>query len=197
MKIKSEKLIQQLLEITRKNINFAETLKDKSANELNFRESEGSWSVLECLEHLNLYGDFYNPEIKRAMQKTTTRPSLYFTSGILGNYFAESMLPKAGFKKMKTFKDKNPLGSNLNRKVIQRFIDQQLEIIELLNRASHCNLNKVKTAISITKLLKLKLGDTFRFVINHNIRHIEQVKKVLDAGAKVGDVERLVFNRVS
>lgn len=197
MKIKSEKLIQQLLEITRKNINFAETLKDKFAKELNFRESEGSWSVLECLEHLNLYGDFYIPEIRRVIQKTKTRSVPYFKSGLIGNYFAESMLPKEGFKKIKTFKDKNPLGSNLNRKVIQRFIEQQLEIIELLNRASHCNLNKVKTAISITKLLKLKLGDTFRFVINHNIRHIEQVKDVLIAQEKVSSLESLVFNRVS
>lgn len=197
MKIKSEKLIQQLLEITRKNINFAETLKDKSAKELNFRESEGSWSVLECLEHLNLYGDFYIPEIRRVIQKTKTRSVPYFKSGLIGNYFAESMLPKEGFKKIKTFKDKNPLGSNLNRKVIQRFIEQQLEIIELLNRASHCNLNKVKTAISITKLLKLKLGDTFRFVINHNIRHVEQVKDVLIAQEKVSSLESLVFNRVS
>ena len=195
MKIKSEQLISELLEITRNNINYAESLKTKSAEELNWRKKEGSWSVLECLEHLNLYGDFYNPEIQKVIQKASIKSVPYFKSGLLGNYFAESMLPKKGFKKMKTFKDKNPLGSNLNRKVIQRFIDQQVQLIELLNKATGVNLNKVKTAISITKLIKLKLGDTFRFVINHNIRHLEQVKNVLTA--KAGAAEPLVFNRVS
>ena len=197
MKIKSEELIRELLEITRKNIKYAESLKDKSADELNYREKEGSWSVLECLEHLNLYGDFYIPEIKKVLQKAKESSAPIFKSGLLGNYFAVSMLPKKGFNKVKTFKDKNPLGSSLNRKVIQRFIHQQLEMIELLNKATVVDLNKVKTAISITTLLKLKLGDTFRFVINHNIRHIEQAKNVLNARAKMGDVEGLVFNRVS
>lgn len=197
MKIKSNQLILELLEITRNNINYAEFLKTKSAEELNWREKPNSWSVLECLEHLNLYGDFYYPEIKNVLEKSKTKSVPYLTSGLLGNYFAESMLPKKGLKKIKTFKDKNPLGSNLNRKVIQRFIDQQVQLIELLNKASNVNLNQVKSAISITKLIKLKLGDTFRFVINHNIRHLEQVKNVLNAKDKAGTSENLVFNRVS
>lgn len=195
MKIKSEQLIRELLEITRKNINYAESLKVNSTKDLNWREGADRWSVLECLEHLNLYGDFYIPEIKKVIQTNKTKPAPIFKSGLLGNYFAEGMLPKQGFKKMTTFKGKNPLGSNLNRKVIQRFINQQVEMTELLNKASSVDLNKVKTAISITRLLKLKLGDTFRVVINHNIRHMEQVKNVLDARAKVGDVEGMVLNR--
>ena len=197
MKIKSELLIGELLEITRKNINYAESIKVNSADDLNWREDAGRWSVLECLEHLNLYGDFYIPEIKSVLENNNTKPALFFKSGLLGNYFAESMLPKEGFKKIKTFKDKNPFGSNLNHKVIQRFINQQVEMIELLNKASDVNLNKVKTAISISKLLRLKLGDTFRVVINHNIRHLEQVKNVLNERAKAGDLEGMVFNRVS
>ena len=35
---------------------------------------------------------------------------------------------------MKTFKDKNPLNSILDRKVIDEFINQQIEIIALLNK---------------------------------------------------------------
>ncbi len=193
MKIKSEQLIKELLELTRENIHYAESLKVKSTDELNWREKEGSWSILECLEHLNLYGDFYNPEIKNVLQESNIKTVLYFKSGLLGNYFAESMLPKKGFKKIKTFKDKNPLGSNLNRKVIQRFIDQQVQLIELLKKASGVNLNKVKTAISITKFLKLKLGDTFRVVINHNIRHLEQVKNIPNAKVNAVAMEPLVF----
>jgi len=62
---------------------------------------------------------------------------------------------------------------------LTEFIAQQKQMIQLLNDAENVNLNKVKTSISISKFIKLKLGDTFRFVIYHNLRHIEQAKRNL------------------
>ena len=176
MKTKSETLILELIEATRQNLNFAELLKAKSKSQLNWKENPESWSVLECLEHLNLYGDFYLPEIEKVIGNAKSKSDPVFKSGILGNYFAESMLPKTKLNKMKTFKDKNPLNSNLNSDTIDRFINQQIKMLGLLDKARSISLNKEKTAISISKLIKLKIGDTFRFVINHNLRHIKQIE---------------------
>jgi hypothetical protein len=176
MKTKSETLILELIETTKQNLNFAKTLKAKSNSQLNWKENLESWSILECLEHLNLYGDFYLPEIEKAIANAKSKSEAIFKSGILGNYFAESMLPKAKLNKMKTFKDKNPLNSLLDSNTIDRFINQQTKILDLLDKARNVSLNKEKTAISITKVIKLKIGDTFRFVINHNIRHIKQIE---------------------
>jgi uncharacterized protein YaaR (DUF327 family) len=80
---------------------------------------------------------------------------------------------------MKTFKDKNRSNSNLDHKVISEFINKQIKLIDLLNKSRSVNLNKAKTSITLTKLIKLKLGDTFRFVINHNIRQIKQIKNII------------------
>ncbi|MDR6844192.1 DinB family protein [Flavobacterium granuli] len=178
MKTKSENLILELIETTRQNLNFAETLKAKSNNQLNWKENPESWSILECLEHLNLYGDFYLPEIEKTIDNAKSKNESDFKSGILGNYFAESMLPKAKLNKMKTFKDKNPLNSHLDTNTIDRFINQQIKMLNLLDKSRTISLNKEKTSISLTKLIKLKIGDTFRFVINHNIRHIKQIENV-------------------
>ena len=90
----SEKLIQDLIERTRININQAEKISLLPIEKLNFRTEQGSWSILECLEHLNLYGDFYIPEIKRKIESANTQPKENFKSGILGNYFAKSMLQR-------------------------------------------------------------------------------------------------------
>ena len=179
MKIASEVLIADLIERTRQNLNQAEKFKELTLKELNWRSTNDSWSVLECIEHLNLYGDFYLPEIARSMFASNYKPAEFFKSGIIGNYFAEGMLPKEKLNKMKTFKDKNPLGSKLDASTLDRFIDQQKKMLELLDRAREKDLTKVKTAISITKLLKLRLGDTFRVVIYHNQRHLVQAGKVL------------------
>ena len=179
MKTQSEKLISKLIEVTRQNLNFAELLKQKSDSELNWRENPESWNVLECLEHLNLYGDFYIPEIEIVIKNSKTNFTLDFKSGFLGNYFAMSMLPKGKLNKIKTFKNKNPLNSNLDKVSINRFVDQQLKFIELLDKSRNIDLNKIKVKISISKWIKLKLGDIFRFVINHNSRHIQQIERIL------------------
>lgn len=179
MKIQSEKLINQLIEITNQHLEFAKELQHKSDEELNFRKSPESWNTLECLEHLNLYGRFYIPEIDKRINSIKTIPQKEFRSGFLGNYFAKSMLPKEKLNKMKAFKSMNPIHKNLDKNVLEEFISQQNRILELLEKSRKVNLEKVKTSISITNLIKLKLGDTFRFLVNHNTRHIVQAKNIL------------------
>jgi uncharacterized damage-inducible protein DinB len=144
------------------------------------KASKEVWSVLECLEHLNRYADFYNPAIQSALKNATTQPSSLFKSGLLGGYFAKSMLPTAKMKKMKTFKDMNPVYSQLPTEVVERFIAHQEEFLQLLRLAEHKNLNKVKTPITITRLIRLKLGDTLQFLVNHNVRHFQQIENCLN-----------------
>jgi hypothetical protein len=179
MKIRSEELIQDLIERTRQNINSAELLKDKTEKALNYKARPESWSALECLEHLNLYGIFYLPEIAKHINETPYPKETDFKSGILGNYFANSLLPKEKLNKMSTFKSMNPLNSKLDSSVLDNFLDQQIQMLELLDKARYVSLNKTKTGISISRFIKLKLGDTFRVVIYHNQRHIEQAKRAL------------------
>ncbi|MBD3906592.1 DinB family protein [Chryseobacterium sp. Ch-15] len=179
MKTPMLQLIDELQQITAENIQFAENLLNQPDEKLNFRFSEKSWSILECLEHLNCYGNFYIPEIRKRIENTDTKSTEIFSSGILGNYFASSMLPKEKLNRMKTFKSMNPIHSKLDKEVLNEFITQQKQMIHLLNEAENIDLNKVKTSINISNLIKLKLGDTFRFVIYHNLRHIKQAKRNL------------------
>lgn len=179
MKLKSEELLNQLKSVTEENLNFVISLKSLSEPELNRRISENSWSILECLQHLNLYGNFYLKEISEKINQSRLKNSEVFKSGILGNYFAKSMLPKENLNKMKTFKSMNPIYSELSKNVIDTFINQQKELLTLLETAKSKNLTKIKTNISISKLIKLRLGDTFRFLIYHNLRHMEQIKNIL------------------
>ncbi|WP_343657797.1 DinB family protein [Chryseobacterium sp.] len=179
MKISTSELLDELKNRTKEHLEFAAMLSLKPEDDLNFRISEDSWSALECLEHLNRYGDFYIPEINRMISSAGRSYQPYFKPGILGNYFAKSMLPKEKLNTMKTLKAMNPIHSSLDKSVVNTFIKQQEKMLELLEEAQHVDLEKIKTGISISKLIKLKLGDTFRFVIYHNARHIEQIKRIL------------------
>lgn len=177
--ITSNDLISELKIRVQKHIQISKTFLMLSEKTLQSRISDKSWSVLECLQHLNLYGDFYIPEIEKKMNASSSKKETYFKSGLLGNKFAMDMLPKEQMKTMNTFKSKNPIHSNLEKEiVIPEFINQQEKFLELLSIASDKNLSKIKTSITIP-LLKFRLGDTFRFVIYHNERHIVQAQNVL------------------
>ena len=180
MKLSAKSLIEDLIERTKGVINEAERFNQLPVEELNWKPTAEKWSALECLEHLNRYGDFYIPEIqKRIDQASKINEDSIFKSGILGNYFANSMLPKEQLNKMNTFKSMNPVGSKLDISTLQKFIRQQKQILDLLNQARQVDLTKTKTGISISNWIKLRLGDTFRVVIYHNQRHMVQANNVL------------------
>jgi len=73
----------------------------------------------------------------------------------------------------------NPIGSSLDKGVLNKFITQQQALINTLKLASRADPTKTKTGISISKWIKLRLGDTFRVVIYHNQRHMTQAERVL------------------
>ena len=195
--MQSQILLQSLLEQTRQIINQAEKIKSLDLKKLTWKEDETSWSTLECLEHLNLYGEFYLPEIRKKIKSSNSMPEPEFRSGLIGGYFAKSMLPKEKLNKMKTFKDKNPLNSNLDLSVIDKFIEQQILLIDLLNQAGQKSLNKIRIQTSISGLIKLKLGDAFQFLINHIIRHLKQIERVQarmkDSGLAAGKPQPLEY----
>lgn len=179
MKTATETLISDLIERTRQNLNHAQQLHDLSHESLNYKSAPNSWSALECLEHLNFYGDFYLPEIERRIKASRFPSQPSFKPGILGDYFAKMMLPGEKMKPMKTLKSTNPNGSRLNKGSIEQFMEQQKKMLRLLDAARSVDLNRTRTSISIAPMLKLKLGDTFRVVIYHNQRHIAQALRAV------------------
>ncbi|MGA6926679.1 MAG: hypothetical protein WBY88_13405, partial [Desulfosarcina sp.] len=75
----------------------------------------------------------------------------------------------------------NPSGKKLGREVIDRFIIHQQKLLELLKKAKNVSLTRTKTGISISRFIRLRLGDTFRVVIYHNQRHLLQAERALQS----------------
>lgn len=177
--MKSQNLINELVQKTKELIIQTKGLEQMSVEQLNQRPGEGKWSALEAIEHLNYYGDFYTSEIQKRIQKSKRPKSESFKTGKLGNYFAKSVAPNA--KGMKTFINMDPcnIGSELNKKVLTNFILHQEKMLELLEESRNHNLTKVKTSITISNLIKLRLGDTFKVVVYHNERHMQQAMRAV------------------
>ncbi len=173
----TSELLYRLTERTHQNLEVGRELLALGNATLYLRPRPQAWNALECMAHLNHYGDFYLPEIRRRIQATKyPTPNATFTSSRLGNYFAAGMKPSDKMKKISTFKNADPVNypGELDKSVITEFIRQQEEMLELLKMAAGVDLTRTKTGISITNLIKLRLGDTLRVVVYHNWRHVEQ-----------------------
>lgn len=185
MRIEKTVYYQELKDMISQIIDEVEGFKTHPVAKLNQKPGKEAWSALECIEHLNLYGDFYLPEIQRGIEQQKIGSWSHFKTGFLGNRFTQQMKPGVNMKTMKTFKDKNPGLLNVNRdlglETIEKFLNQQRLLLDLLEKSRTVNLRKTKTAISISTLIKLRLGDTFRFLIYHEWRHLEQAKRALTA----------------
>ncbi|HAA14876.1 MAG TPA: hypothetical protein DCE41_25575 [Cytophagales bacterium] len=179
MKIAQDALLDDLVARTQEILEQAKFLQSLPEDVLMAKPDAETWSVLECLEHLNRYGRFYLPEIKQRIQGgKPVQPA--FRSSWLGEYFAKSMLPKEKLNRMQTFTNMNPVGSSLDLSVLDEFVEQQHTMLRLLEAARQVSLKRTKTAISISKRIRLRLGDTFRVVVYHNQRHLVQAQGMAD-----------------
>ncbi|MGZ3937905.1 MAG: DinB family protein [Flavisolibacter sp.] len=183
-KFKSEDLISQLQEDVRHIIAAAEHLQTADPVKLNYAAAEGSWSVAQVLEHLNAYNRYYLPVIEKSMIHISKDTSAWFIPGFWGNYFTKMMMPKNVYdikNKMKAMKSYTP-SSGLNvEAVFKEFIQHQNKLLQLLDVAKRRNLNSIRIPLSISKLIRFKLGDTFRFLIAHEQRHMIQARNAIKA----------------
>lgn len=148
---------------------------------LNRQPGVDKWSVLQVLAHLNFYNKSYLPKLEMRLGKRSGN-ELIFKTGWLGNYFTNMMLPKPDgsvTSKMSAPKDSRP-ESNLDaQQVICEFLAGEEQLLSLLERASKASLN-TRVPTSISSLIKLKAGDTFRFLVAHQQRHLIQLKRTLN-----------------
>ncbi|MCB0479843.1 MAG: DinB family protein [Flavobacteriales bacterium] len=184
----SLKLIHTLQKDTQEIIDFCESHLSKLNDEQLLQRPEPSrWSILECLEHMNLSSGHYINRLEISIPKAISKNQKFnpnFTPGFFGNKFSIGMLPddKGNLSNsMKTFFFFEPKKApSKKRNSYSEFIQLQHRTVALLEDCKQLDLNKNKVVSTLGPILIFKAGDAFRFAIAHNIRHILQVKRVLE-----------------
>ena len=171
-------LLNELEEKSRSFLVYVDHLTNQPDASILKKSEPGKWNAIQVLDHLNSYYDFYLPAIEKAMSRKSSRPSKNFKPGWLGNYFTNLMEPtntgslKSKMKSPKNHRPANDLNTDI---VITKFKENQGKFINLLRKASHSNIGDIRVPISLTTLIKLKLGDVLRFITAHNQRHQLQI----------------------
>jgi len=183
----SDELLLNLKSITTANISYiSKKCSHLGENQITWRPSKDSWNIQEVLSHLNSFTSYYHQVFIDKIKNTKYKN--------VKEHFVPSPLGRSAWKSMKlgrlnNVKRKFRAPRNLNpylnpelidQNAVEKFIQNQDELIDILNKAEQVNLKKVKVPISISKIVRLRLGDALMFVIYHNERHIQQVKNIVE-----------------
>ena len=168
------------LELIRKKISFL------NEDQKSWKINQSSWCINEIFAHMNDYAKFYHSTFLERIEKTRFRePNSIFMSSPLGRSAWKSM--KLGNAKNVERKFKSPKANNpsldislLTGNEVKDFEKGQVELLSIIEKATTVNLRKVKVPISISKLIRFRLGDALMFVVYHNERHIQQVLNVME-----------------
>lgn len=179
-KIGLTEFIDELSEMTDQHLQQAVLVyQNLNEDELTRPAVTGGWSIAQCLDHLNGYGDYYLPHLTAAIKRQNFQPTVFVERGWLGDFFIKMMDPDRKAKKYKAAKRHNPPAVLDAYSIVAKFIEQQERLLQLLASAQSVDLNSTRVPTSISSIIKLRLGDTFAFLITHNERHVRQANRNL------------------
>ncbi len=153
-----------------------------AADVLNRRPGVGRWTVGQCLEHLNIVGGYFLPEIRKRLKQAQGRgsqPAAAVKSGFVGSRMIAAMRRPAGEKALTSPDRYAPTGTRLPRTVSEVFSRQLDELLSLVLLARQVNANAVRIPNPIIPLLYLRLTDQLELLVVHIQRHIIQAEAAL------------------
>lgn len=182
----SDQLLREARDITTENKDFVSSqLAQLSEEQLKWRSSASSWNIMEILAHLNVFSSFYYETLSRKIEKTRFRKSKEaFLSTPLGRSAWRAMKlgnAKNVKRRFKSVRQYNPVidPSLIKGNEREQFVKDQNQFLEILQLAAEVNLKRVKIPISLSKIIRFRLGDAILYVTYHNQRHLQQIANVL------------------
>lgn len=149
--------------------------------ELQKPSTSGGWSIAQCLDHLNSYYRHYLPRMEKQVELSPDQPLDVFRPGWLGKYVYNTIDPDNTPKKYKAMAKHQPVAILDPCQVVAEFIAHSRNMDLLMEKSVTKNLNKIRIQTSIHPLVSIRLGDTFRFLLLHNERHIRQAERNIQA----------------
>jgi len=152
-----------------------------SAEQLNWKPNEQTWSIAQNIDHLIVINESYYPVIKSVREGTYKLPlmgKMGFMVNSMGKMILNAVEPTRK-KKIKTFPIWEPAKSEIGSDIVNRFNKQQEELKKLIANSADLIEKGVVISSPANKNIVYKLGTAFDIIIAHEQRHLEQAKEVL------------------
>ena len=157
--------------------NLAEEFLKLSYTQINWRSADSQWSIGECFEHLIRTNVKFMPAYELYKLKDVEDKEQEFKPTLLGKLITKSVMP-GNSRKFKTSASFNPIGSSIKVNIIKDFLNQNDEIADLVKMIDSSKLG-LKISSPFSKLVRYSIGDSFLLIGSHNLRHLQQAKRVM------------------
>ena len=156
--------------------------------QLNWQPAPGTWSIGQCLSHLNVAGFLISRRMEDAIEKAHS-DGLYsngpFRYGVLGKWFIRSMQPDAWLR-MPAPAPYLPTSDHNREVVVPRFIELQEDLIAAVENANGLDLQRITIVSPVSRLIRFNLGVWFAATEAHERRHLAQARRVRGASGFPG-----------
>ena len=173
--------LQELLRALDENDRRAEDLvRDLDDERLNWRPDERSWSIAQCLDHLNVASRTYLGPMREALEKARRKGAGRrgpIQPGLLERWFIASMEPPPK-RKLPAPKKIVPAARKPGDEVMADWRRIQAEVKDLLREAAGTDLNRTRFVNPFIPLIRFSVGAGFRVIAAHQRRHLWQAERV-------------------
>lgn len=154
-----------------------------STEQLRYKPAPDRWSILECLQHLNLAERFYIRNIQHKVDRLGLVQTIPTDQTLVASWVGKAMrymvdpqtkmkLPAPGMLRPRRVSELDATD------VLNQFIELQTLLRDLLNKAVYLDWNKESLSTLFGNWLTIPLGDALLMLVAHTERHINQAVRV-------------------
>ncbi|AFH48216.1 Hypothetical protein IALB_0504 [Ignavibacterium album JCM 16511] len=149
--------------------------------QLNWKPAYDVWSIAECVEHLSVTNKLYFNEMEKQFYEEQIICD--DSEEIVKHKFFGKMIIKAvdpaNVKKTKTFSVFKPEKSSFDNSVIDKLINIQKDLINLISISLNIDFNKYVMSSPASKFIKENFSDVLEIIRLHNQRHLLQINRIV------------------
>jgi len=169
---------RQFQQIARDADDFVAPLSDL---QFAWQPSADTWSVAQCIEHLNVTARVYLPKLDEAIADAIRR-GLYgsgpFHYSLLGRWFTRLQEPPPRFK-LRAPNAFTPPAPRTRAEIMAAFKAYQVQYVDRLRQANGLDLARARVSSPASRWLRMSLGSGFAVMAAHERRHLWQAAQVI------------------
>ncbi len=173
--------LQEILTALDESDRRAEDLvRDLDDERLNWRPDERSWSIAQCLDHLNVASNVYAGPIREALERARRTGSVRkgpIQPGPFSRWFIATLEPPPK-RRLPAPKKIVPAARKGKAEVMAEWRRAQSAVRDLLREAAGLDLNGARFVNPFLPLIRFSVGTGFRVIAAHERRHLWQAERV-------------------
>ena len=178
----SRNFLQTIAAEAEKNSDAArQLLSGLSEDQLNWKPAPEKWSIAQCLDHLTVASNKFDPYFTAALARGRTKwpasAGLAYRPSLMGGWLIKQVHPETG-RNLPAPKVFRPSESANIHGALDSFLEQHERFIKFVRETDGVDYNKTRLRSPVTPLMRYSLADAFVITVVHGQRHLAQARRV-------------------